>query len=32
MNVIKANIVDLWKQGNVVCVTTNGFVKNLEKQ
>jgi hypothetical protein len=27
MNVIKANIVDLWKQGNIVCVTTNGFVK-----
>lgn len=27
MNIIKANIVDLWKQGKIVCVTTNGFVK-----
>lgn len=27
MTIIKANIVDLWKQGNIVCVTTNGFVK-----
>jgi hypothetical protein len=27
MNIIKANIIDLWKQGKIVCVTTNGFVK-----
>ena len=27
MDVIKANIVDLWKQGKIVCCTTNGFVK-----
>lgn len=27
MNIIQANIVELWAQGNVVCVTTNGFVK-----
>jgi len=27
MNIIKANITDLWKQGKIVCTTTNGFVK-----
>ena len=27
MNIIKANIIDLWKQNNIVCITTNGFVK-----
>jgi len=27
MQIIKANIADLWKQNKIVCVTTNGFVK-----
>jgi hypothetical protein len=27
MNIIKVNITNLWKQGKIVCVTTNGFVK-----
>ena len=27
MNSIRANIVDLYKAGKVVCTTTNGFVK-----
>jgi len=27
MNVIKANIVDIYKAGKIVCATTNGFVK-----
>lgn len=27
MNHIKANIVDLWKDGKIVCVTTNGYIK-----
>jgi len=27
MNIIKANIVDLWRSGNIVCITTNGFIK-----
>ncbi len=27
MEIIRANIVDLWTQGKVVCTTTNGFVK-----
>jgi hypothetical protein len=31
MKVIKANIVDLWKNGNIVCVTTNGFLTASKK-
>lgn len=27
MNIIKANIVDLYKSGKIVCITTNGFIK-----
>ena len=27
MDIIKENIIDLWEQGKVVCITTNGFVK-----
>jgi len=27
MNIIKANIVDLHKNGKIVCITTNGFIK-----
>ncbi len=27
MNIIKANIIDLYKTGEIVCVTTNGFIK-----
>ena len=27
MNIIKANIVDLYKNGKIICVTTNGFIK-----
>ena len=27
MEIIKANIVDLWKSGKIVCVTTNGCIK-----
>lgn len=27
MIIIRSNIVDLWKQNRIVCVTTNGFVK-----
>ena len=27
MNILQANIVDLWRQNNIVCITTNGFVK-----
>jgi len=27
MNILKANVIDLWKQNNIVCITTNGFVK-----
>ena len=27
MNIIKVNIVDLYKTGKIVCVTTNGFIK-----
>jgi hypothetical protein len=27
VHIIKANIVNLWNTGNIVCVTTNGFIK-----
>jgi len=27
MEIIKANIIDLWQHGKIVCTTTNGFVK-----
>lgn len=27
MEITKANITDLWQKGNIVCTTTNGFVK-----
>lgn len=27
MNLLRSNIVDLWKNGKTICVTTNGFVK-----
>jgi hypothetical protein len=25
--IIKSNVVELWKSGEIVCVTTNGFIK-----
>lgn len=31
MKVVKANIVNLWKNGYIVCVTTNGFVTTNHK-
>ena len=27
INIQKQNIVDLWKSGKIVCVTTNGYIK-----
>jgi len=31
MKIIKANIVELWKQGKIVCITTNGYIKKSKE-